>query len=239
MGGNQQTVASGTKARTVLLVSAVALGLSGPATAQFTVIDPAHIAETIARGVNEVRQLERQYGQLAATYEAITGARDMGGIAGTLGGMSRSYMPGASSVPGLLHGSGGSFGAAQSLLQRNRAYAPTQRDEWTVEMERRETVTANAQALAGAGLEDAQERIAKLEHLRHSLEQARDTREVEAVNGMIAVEQQNLAAHRAQIEHVRLLLATDERVQRQRAEQMIRRDADAVAEQTRPGLEGW
>ena len=197
--------------RRALLAGAACLcfALADQAQAQRVVHDPVHMAETIARGVNEVRQLERQYRQLVTTYEAITGARSLGGLANGLGGMSRTFMPRSTSVPGMMHGTGGTYGQGQAMLDRNRVYAPAERDEWAMEMERRETVTANAQALAAAGLEDAEDRIVRLEDLRGSLEQAQDTREVEGINGAIAIEQQNLAAHRAQLEQVRLLLATE------------------------------
>lgn len=227
--------------RRVLLAGAACLcfALVDQAQAQRIVHDPVHMAETIARGVNEVRQLERQYRQLVSTYEAITGPRALDRVAGALGGVSRSYMPRSGSVTGLLHGQGGTFGQGQALLDRNRVYAPPERDEWAQEMERRETATANAQALAAAGLEDAEDRIARLDDMRVALERAQDTREAEGINGMIAVEQQNLAAHRTQLEQVALLLAAEDRVDRQRGEQRVRRDADEWIGKTRGALEGW
>ena len=220
------------------IVVALAVALAAPAQAQWIVSDPTHTAETIIRGINEVRELERQYRQLVSTYEAITGARSLGGIASALGGVSRTFMPGGSTVPGLMHGQS-AWGQGGALMTRNRLYSPAERDEWALEMERRERATANAQALAGAAIEDAEDRIARLGDLHAALEQAQDLREVAAIQGAIAVEQQNLGAHRAQLEQVRLLLATEERVERQRAEQRVRRDADEWIEKTRDGLGGW
>jgi hypothetical protein len=57
---------------------------------------------------------------------------------------------------------------------------------------------------------------------------------VSAVNGLIALEQQNLDAHRAQVENIQLLLASDDRVTQQRDEQIRRESADILWASTRP-----
>jgi hypothetical protein len=57
---------------------------------------------------------------------------------------------------------------------------------------------------------------------------------VSAVNGLIALEQQNMAAHQMQAQNVALLLETDERVTRQREEQAQRESADLLFMATSP-----
>ena len=52
--------------------------------------------------------------------------------------------------------------------------------------------------------------------------------EVSAVNGLIALEQQNLDATGRRCENIRLLLAADDRVTVQRDEQMQRESADML-----------
>jgi hypothetical protein len=91
--------------------------------------------------------------------------------------------------------------------------------------------------MAAAGALDAQDHVTKLAILQARLEAARDVTEVSAVNGLIALEQQNLDAHRAQIENVRLLLASDDRVSQQREEQMQRESADMLMQATVPVTE--
>ena len=56
---------------------------------------------------------------------------------------------------------------------------------------------------------------------------------------LIAVEQQNLGAHRAALEGARMMLAADDRVTGQRREQMWRRDVDDYMEKTRAAVGGW
>lgn len=214
--------------------SALALAAAQPAQAQLTVIDPAHITQTIAESAKQIVEAQRQYQQLVMTYEAIAHQTDLSSVAALLGGMSRTFMPGAGEVPGLLGGQAGTWGQAQAMLERNRYFDVGQEDPWGREMQRRERATANAQALAAAGLEDAQQRVEALEGLRARLEAAENGTELAAVQGAIAVEQQNLAAHRAQIEQTRLLLAAEDRVERQRAEQQRKESAQMLLESTAP-----
>ncbi len=76
-------------------MACLALTLSaGQVRAQLAVIDPANLAETITmvRGImQQVQLLQQQYATLQRTYAAVAGARNVGGIANTLGGVSRSF----------------------------------------------------------------------------------------------------------------------------------------------------
>ena len=107
-------------------------------------------------------------------------------------------------------------------------------DRWTDEMERRMAVTSNAKAMAEAATYNAEDHVMKLDLLRARLEAAVDVTEVSAVNGLIALEQQNMAAHQMQAQNVALLLETDERVTRQREEQAQRESADLLFMATSP-----
>jgi Type IV secretion system proteins len=201
--------------------------------------------ESVKQWVSQLRQMEMQYRQLESTYAAIAHSTDLSSIASALGGVSRTYMPEASGVVdalgagsralggGMGGGINGLLGRADAMLNAGRRYMPQQRDAWVEEMERREVITANARALAADGLADAQGRVRNLEMLRARLEAAQDGTEVGAVQGLIAVEQQGLDAHRTQIEQVRLMLASSDREERQRGEQLRRESADIHAESTR------
>ena len=63
---------------------------------------------------------------------------------------------------------------------------------------------------------------------------SQDVTEVSAVGGALQVEGQNIGHHRAQIDQVRLMLETEERTERQRAEQMHYESARELFENTRP-----
>lgn len=213
--------------------------LIGPVSAQWTVHDPLSNATRITEAARSIAEAIRQYQMLERTYSAIAHATDLQSLSSTLGPVTRTFMPEAGPALDAMRGAGRMIGQAQQLRSGNRLYIPQVMDEWANEMQRRENVTANAQAIAAAGMEDAQDRISRLSAMQLRLEAAQDGTEVAAVNGLIAVEQQNLAAHRAQIDQARLMLAAEERVERQRGEQRWRRDVDDWAAKTETALEGW
>ena len=53
-------------------------------------------------------------------------------------------------------------------------------------------------------------------------------------NGLIAIEQQNLAVEESRMRRVQLMLASDDRVTQQRAEQRQRQNAEALRATTSP-----
>lgn len=219
--------------RTILAGAAALALLAAPASAQWIVHDPGSNMARIMEAARALQQAIQQYEQLRATYNAIAHQTDLSGLANTLGGLGRTYMPQASRVPGLLGGQG-SWGQANGFMQQDRLYDMGNADPAAREMQRREQATANAKAIAAAGLTDAEDRIARLEAMKARLEAAQDGTEVEAVTGYLALEQQHLAAHQAQIEQARLLLAAEDRVERQREEQALRRSADDLRRKTQP-----
>jgi hypothetical protein len=227
--------------KNTLLASVAALALLAmPARAQLIVNDPAHMAETIARGVAEVQQLKMQYEQLVRTYEAVTGARSVGDVASAVGGLSRMYLPDAGVVADMMNGrvAPGAVGRGGEFLTRNRIYNPGG-DDWSEEMQRRENATAAAQAIAARGVEDAQERIAAMDGVQRALEGDFDIRQLGAYLGAIAMERQNLAAHDTQLRQVQTMLMAENRVDQQRAEQRWRMAVDDYERKTAAALAGW
>ena len=228
--------------RRFLLAATTALTLAAgaPAARALDIVhDPASNALRIAEAARAIQEAIRRYEMMRQTYEAIAHTSSVSGLAGALGGVSRTFMPPANSVPGLMAGRGGSFGQAQQYLNQDRVYAPAERDEWAEEMERRERVTANAKALAAAGMEDTEARILELQSAQAEIEAAPDGTAGVAVGNLLTTTRQNLAAHEMQLQQVRLLLAADDRVIQQRAEQRWRRDVDDWAAKTASALEGW
>jgi hypothetical protein len=228
--------------RRLLLAGAAALALAPvPSGAQYALESTQLLswAQQATDMMRQIQQMQAQLRQLEMTYNAIAHATDLGGIAGALGGVSRTYFPEASQALGMVSrlSSGGLptlWGEAGRFAAANQRYRSPVTDDWQREMDRREAVTANAQAVAAAGIADAEDRIAKLELLRGRLEAAQDGTEVAAVNGLIAVERQNLAAHSANLQNIALMLAAEDRVERQRVEQGQRLSAEALMERTAP-----
>lgn len=232
-----------TRTGTALFLAA-ALGAAEvpPARAQIPVTDAGNLAQTTltaARALQQIQQLRLQYAQVVRTYEAIAHPTSVGGVAGAVGGLSRLVLPPASQVPDMMAGRGGEWGQAGVMLNADRLYAPTERDEWAREMERRERVTANAKAMAQAAIEDAEAEIASLDALQSEVETAPDGTAGVTVGNGLSLARQRLDASRLQLEQIRLMLAADDRVTAQRGEQAWRRDVDDWAARTRPALNGW
>jgi hypothetical protein len=226
--------------RTFLLTTAALLALTAPARAIGVVYDPVQDTQGIqelAKWVQQLSEMQRQYEQLVSTYNALAHVTDLSSAAYALGGLTRNYMPEANAIPDLMTDVANLWGRAGYFNSYDLYYASNVIDKWGTEMERRRAVTSNAKAMAAAGALDAQDHVTKLAILQARLEAARDVTEVSAVNGLIALEQQNLDAHRAQIENVRLLLASDDRVSQQREEQMQRESADMLMQATVPVTE--
>lgn len=222
--------------RRALLAAAAALALAPPpAPAQgIPTYDNAAFIRQGLVWAKQVQDMLRHYRMLEATYNALSHATDVQGVAAALGGPVRTYMPEAGVVTDLLVGSGSLWGTANRLLSLGR-YADVGADTpWAREMQRRELVTANARAIAQAGLEAAQASIAGLTSLLDRITGSQDVAEVSAVNGALEVENQNLGHHRAQLDQVRLMLAAEDRTERQRAEQMRHESARELFESTRP-----
>jgi hypothetical protein len=223
--------------RKFLLATASLISLSGPAYAIDIVLDPVQEVQGVmelARWVEQIAAMKQQYDQLVHTYNALSHATDLSGVAAALGGVTRSYMPEASIVPDLMSDAGYLWGRAGQFNDNDAYYVSGMVDRWSAEMARRQAVTSNAKAMADASMMDAQVRVQNLGMLQARLHAAQDVTEVTAVNGLIALEQQGLDAHRAQVENIRLLVTADDRVSAQREEQMRRESAERVVFKTSP-----
>jgi hypothetical protein len=220
------------------------LTLAGPARAADIVFEPmleaqgvmslANQARELAQWVQQIAAMKQQYDQLVSTYNALAHVTDLSSAAYALGGLTRNYMPEAGAIPDLMTDVSNLWGRGAYFNSYDLYYASQMIDKWGTEMERRRAVTSNAKAMASAASLDAEDHLTKLSILQARLEAAQDVTEVSAVNGLIALEQQNLDAHRAQVENIQLLLASDDRVTQQRDEQIRRESADILWASTRP-----
>lgn len=226
-----------TRARATALAAVLALSAAGatPAAAQgIPVYDNASNVARIAEAARALQQALAQYRMLEATYNSLAHATDVGGVAAALGGATRTFMPEAGQVAGLLSGSGSVYGAANGLLALGRYADVGTESPWAQEMQRRELATANFRAIGQAGLEASQRSVLSLSSLLDRITGSQDVTEVSAVNGALAVEQQNIEHHKAQIAQVQMMLATEERVERQRAEQQRWESARTLYDNTSP-----
>lgn len=197
-----------------------------------------HYVKEAGQWVEVLGWYKRQWDTAVNTYNALTHVTDLGSAASALGGLTRNFMPEANAIPELMRDASNLWGRAGYYNYYDMYYASNVLnkwgDRWTDEMERKMTVTSNAKAMAEASSLNAEDHLLKLDVLRARLESAVDITEVSAVNGLIALEQQNLQVHAAQTQNVALLLETDERVTRQREEQIQRESADLLFMATSP-----
>lgn len=238
--------------RAVLLAVTALLAVSAlPAKAQFAVICPTCASEFSAlagwgrQGADMIRQIsemQRQYQMLMSTYSAISHVTDVSSLTNALGGVTRQYVPQASDTLQFLGSASRMFGSGPSHMRADQLFsyqnAGTLRsagawfDRQASEMERREAVSANAKALSEAGMADAQGRIAELAAAQVRISAARDGTEVAAVQAALTASQMNIDIHKAQIDNMRLALEAENRVERQRGEQMQVMGAAQWGEQT-------
>jgi hypothetical protein len=197
-----------------------------------------HYVKETAQWVEVLGWYKRQWDTAVSTYNALAHVTDLRSAASAVGGLTRNYMPEANSIPQLmsdvntLWGSAGSYNA-YDLYYQSRVLNRWG-DRWTDEMERKMVVTSNAKAMAEASSLSYEQSLANLDILQARLSAAQDVTEVAAVNGLISLEAQNLQVHQAQAQNVALLLAADDRVTRQREEQIQRESADLLFLATSP-----
>jgi hypothetical protein len=234
--------------RKLLLATTLAASISttfAPAHAFEIVYDPSlwlqNVIQYVKEGahwIEEISWYKRQYDVADRTWNAVSHVTDLGSAASALGGLTRNFMPEANAIPQLMSDASTLWGSAGSHQAHDLYYQSKilnkWGDRWTDEMERNMMVTSNAKAMAEASSLNAEDHLIKLDILRARLESAVDITEVSAVNGLIALEQQNLQVHEAQTQNVALLMAADERVIRQRDEQMQRESADLLFMSTSP-----
>jgi type IV secretion system protein VirB5 len=187
-----------TKAIWACLVVFVAGLVSGPAHAQFAVIDVASIAQL----VHEVQELEQQVatarGQLAqaqSEYAAITGGRGMQLL---LAGTNRNYLPtNWGQLSQVLTGASGSYPAlaaqVSALMTANAVLTPGQMAVLSP-AQQAQLVSARQspallQAIARAGVANSSERFTSLEQLITALGAASDQKASLDLTARITAEQ--------------------------------------------------
>lgn len=201
--------------RRLLLASVVLAGFARPALAQWEVIDPAILAQSVqqvAHGVQTVEQLtqqvavaRQQYAQLMSTYQAIAHAPQA--VMATASGMFdisslRSPVPGQASdlsaiVGGL--GAGGALGSQiGQLLGAGRVYAPLGTDSRAVALNTNAASIAGTQAMAGQLYQSASEHAAALWNIESALGSSPDAKATADIQARLQMEQAHLQVRQIQ-----------------------------------------
>lgn len=181
-----------------------------------------------AHWVSELAWYKRQYDTMVTTYNALTSITDLQSAAWAVGGLTRNFYPDASEIPQLMSDTATLWGTAGSWNSWDIYYQSKIIDKWSGEMERRMGVTSNTKAMAESSSWNAQQHMSTLEILNMRLQAAADINEVQRINGLIALNEQNLQVHQQQTQNVALLLAAEDRVTEQRQEQMDRESSEIL-----------
>jgi hypothetical protein len=181
-----------------------------------------------AHWVSELAWYKRQWDTMVTTYNALTSITDLQSAAWAVGGLTRNFYPDANVIPELMSDTAQLWGRAGSWNSYDLAYQSQIMDKWSWEMERRMGVTSNTKAMAESSSWNAQQHMSTLEILNLRLQSAVDINEVSRINGLIALNEQNLQVHQQQTQNVALLLEAEKRVTEQRQEQMDRESAEIL-----------
>ncbi|TPG52469.1 hypothetical protein EAH89_18055 [Roseomonas nepalensis] len=221
-------------AATALLAFSLLMPPQSGHTAGVPVIDVSNLAQAIAT----VEQLRQEFAMLERTYNSIAHTTSIQGLSSAIGGLSRYTQPRAGVAMNGARGQG-SWGSAEAQMQADRLYASPAQDDWQREMERRERSTAHIKAMVEQNIADIEEQIDALDAMKAELEAQPDGTAVQAHVGGIQLAANKLQAQQTQLLQAQTLLAAEERVTAQRAEQMRRRDLDQQINRTAGALGGW
>jgi hypothetical protein len=194
--------------------------------------DPIHQGQVLVQWGMQLNAMKRQ-------FEAVAHSTSVSGAAFAAGGLMNQRLPGPGDSRAYMQGRSGHVGAGAEIMEQDRLYAPSQDDEWAQDMRRSETVTANAKAIAEDAAWEAQLQLDSLDQLKAQIEEQPDGTANAALGNALVLQRQKLEATKLKLDHVKILLAADDRVTEQRASQRWRRDLDKHMEKTAFALEGW
>lgn len=191
-----------------------------------TMTDIATAASWLAQLTYMKNQLTQMSGTLASVAHLNPGSMQVG-----LGLLTNSMrLPGSSAnaMPGLNFGST-TTSAGQQFYNQNHVYTPTGNDFAAQELQRRQVATSNLQGEALTGMQQIMVRLGDLAQLEQAIVAQPDVTAVAAIGARIASEKMFIANEGNNISHLNLLMATQDHVDQQRAEQNARMQSDQYA----------
>jgi hypothetical protein len=211
------------------LIAAVA-GSVAPAWSYELTLDvtqAAHAVAELAQLQQEYRVLMNSYMQLQSTVASLQhlSPNIMGIAPGLQAGQMRLPGSDASALPGMNFGSNLS-GAGQQFYNQNHVYTPQGNDFAATELQPRQIATANLQGEAATGMQQIAARIASLAQLESSIQTQPDVTAAAAITARINAEHLYLTNESNNVSHLQLLMATQDHVDQQRAEQHDRQQLE-------------
>ena len=207
----------------------------GPgAHAQMAVFDAGNFANTLREvqtAASQLAQLNAQLQQMRQQYQMFTSPSNITGMLPALNAPSlQNPMPAASSMPGQIVGSANSLsGLGQTFYQLNHVFTATGTDPQANLLNRSSISTANIQGIAAANLASIEQRQASLNDMQTELQNATDIKQVNAINGRIAIESNAIQGQQAQAQNLGALASAQAQADQQAALQSIRQGHEQAA----------
>jgi type IV secretion system protein VirB5 len=213
----------------------VACMIFGPgAQAQMAVFDAGNFANTLREvqtAASQLAQLNAQLQQMRQQYQMFTSPSNITGMLPALNAPSlQNPMPAASSMPGRIVGSANSLSSlGQTFYQMNHVFTATGTDPQANLLNRSSISTANIQGIAAANLASIEQRQASLNDMQTELQNATDIKQVNAINGRIAIESNAIQGQQAQAQNLGALASAQAQADQQAALQSIRQGHEQAA----------
>jgi type IV secretion system protein VirB5 len=214
------------------VVACITLGPG--AQAQMAVFDAGNFANTLREvetAASQLAQLNAQLQQMRQQYQMFTSPSNITGMLPALNAPSlQNPMPAASSMPGRIVGSANSLSSlGQTFYQMNHVFTATGTDPQANLLNRSAISTANIQGMAAANLASIEQRQASLNDMQTELQNATDIKQVNAINGRIAIESNAIQGQQAQAQNLGALASAQAQADQQAALQSIRQGHEQAA----------
>jgi type IV secretion system protein VirB5 len=214
------------------------LGFSGAAHAQIPVTDVAHITatqmshiESIAKYIEQITQLRAQLDQARATYNSISGLRNIGSLMNNQ--LLSQYLPAdyQQAFNALRSGQGGSMAGVSGNLNQIAAYYQAQNCQQgggntTPQAQQAckqawQTLSMN-QYVAEEGYKQSAQNIQNLQQFVNSINSSSDAKSMQDLQARIAVEQVKLDNERAKLQTVAMMQKAQEDMERRNQGDRVR-----------------
>ena len=210
------------------------VGFGGAANAQYPVYDSSNFGQAVqavATAAKELAQLQSQLQQMRQQYQMFTNPTNVTGMFPALNApFLQNPMPSASAIPGQITGSANTLsGAGQTFYNQNHVFIATGTDPQAGLLNRSAIATANIQGMAVANLASIEQRLANLNAMQTELQNATDIKQVEAINGRIAIESNAIQGQQAQAQNLAALASAQAQADQQAAQQNIRQGHEQAA----------
>lgn len=218
-------------------IAVVACTMLGPRVhAQMAVFDASNFANTLQEAqtaANQLTQLSAQLQQMRQQYQMFTNPSNIVGMLPALNMPSlQNSMPAAISMPGQIVGSANTLSSAgQRFYDLNHVFTATGTDPQAALLNRSSVSTANIQGIAATNLASIEQRQANLNEMQVELQNATDIKQVDAINGRIAIESNAIQGQQAQAQNLSALASAQTQADQQAALQSIRQGHEQAAAQ--------